>query len=130
MAAVLHIAVGLALGKRRRGEQRGRERLQRERNAEFLHHVGPARIVEVGLDRAGSQHNVEAEAADARHMIEHDLVATLGHDRQLGARIVGPNSDAAETVSEFGADFLPQLEWAERVAGTASARTCSSRWST
>src|SRR3546814_4712592 len=71
-----YIAVGLALGKRRRGEQRGRERLQRERNAEFLHHVGLARIVEVGLDRAGSQHHVEAETADARHVIEQDRKST------------------------------------------------------
>src|SRR3546814_5908505 len=74
------------------------------------HHVGLARIVEVGLDRAGSQHHVEAETADARHVIEHDLVAPLGHDRQFGARLVGPHADAEETEPEFGADFLHLLQ--------------------
>jgi hypothetical protein len=33
-------AVGLALGERRIGEQRGGDRLQRQRHAELLHHVG------------------------------------------------------------------------------------------
>src|SRR3546814_10826103 len=43
-------------------------------------------------------------------MIEHDLVAPLGHDRQFGARLVGPHADAEETEPEFGADFLPLLQ--------------------
>ena len=33
-------AVGLALGERRIGEQRGADRLQRQRDAQLLHHVG------------------------------------------------------------------------------------------
>ena len=55
------------------------------RHAELLHHVGLARIIEVGLDGAGAQHHVEPERADARHVAQHDLVAALGHDRQLVA---------------------------------------------
>src|SRR3546814_16524149 len=43
-------------------------------------------------------------------MIEHDLVAPLGHDRQFGARLVGPHADAEETETEFGADFLHLLQ--------------------
>ena len=61
-------AVGLALGERRIGEQRGRDRLQREADAELLHHVGFGRIVEIDLDGAGAQHHVEAELADPRHV--------------------------------------------------------------
>ncbi len=79
-------AVGLALGERRVGEQRGGDRLQRQADAELLHHVGFGLEVEVDLDGAGAQHHVEAEPADLRHVAAHDRVAALGHQRQLVAR--------------------------------------------
>ena len=66
---IAEVAVGLAFGERRIGEQRGGERLQREADAELLHHVGFGRIIEIDLDRAGPQHHVEAEAADPRHVV-------------------------------------------------------------
>ena len=59
------------------------------------------RIVEIDLDGAGAQHHVEAEGADARHVVEHDLVAALGHDRQLGAGLVGPHAEAEEAEAEL-----------------------------
>ena len=40
VAAEALVAVGLAFGERRIGEQRGRDRLQRQADAELLHHVG------------------------------------------------------------------------------------------
>ena len=40
MAAVRHEAVGLAFGEGRASEECRRERLQGQRHAEFLHHVG------------------------------------------------------------------------------------------
>ncbi len=40
VAAEAAVAVGLALGQRRVGEQGGRDRLEREADAELLHHVG------------------------------------------------------------------------------------------
>ena len=61
-------AVRLAFGERRIGEQRGRDRLQRERDAQLLHHVGFGGEVEIGLHRAGAVHHVEAERADLRHV--------------------------------------------------------------
>src|SRR3546814_5814093 len=43
-------------------------------------------------------------------MREHDPVASLGHDRQFGARLVGPHAQPEETEAEFGADLLDLLE--------------------
>ena len=40
VAAEALVAVGLAFGERRVGEQRGGDRLQRQADAELLHHVG------------------------------------------------------------------------------------------
>ena len=106
VAAVRKEAVGLALGERRIGEQRRRQRLQRQADAELLRHVRFRPIVEVGLDRAGAQHHVEAHAADARHVPQHDVVAALGHDRQRFARLVGPHAEAEEALAGLGADLL------------------------
>ena len=103
-------AVGLALGERRIGEQRGRHRLQREADAEFLHHVGLGRIVEIDLDGAGAKHHVEPELADARHVLAHDLVAALGHHRQFVAALVGPHAEPEEAEPEPVADRLDLLE--------------------
>ena len=97
MAAEALVAVGLALGERRVGEQRRRHRLQGEADAELLHHVGFGRIIEVHLDGAGTQHHVEAEAANFGHVAEHDRVAALGHDRQIVTALVGPHPGAEET---------------------------------
>src|SRR3546814_21038187 len=73
------------------GEQGGGERLKRKADAELLHHVRLAAIVEVGLDGAGPQHHVEAEVPDARHVPQHDAVTPLGHDGQVLAFLVGPD---------------------------------------
>src|SRR3546814_15754261 len=43
-------------------------------------------------------------------MREHDPVASLGHDRQFGARLVGPHAQPEETEAEFGTDLLDLLE--------------------
>ena len=45
-------------------------------------------------------------------MVEHDLVAALGHDRQFGAGLVGPHADPEEPEPELGADFLHLLQMA------------------
>ena len=110
VAAEALVAVGLALGERRVGEERGGDRLQRQADAEFLHHVGFGRIVEVDLDGAGPQHHVEAELADPRHVAQHDVVAALGHDRQIGAGLVRPHAEAEEAEAEPVADRLALLE--------------------
>jgi hypothetical protein len=52
--AVALEAVGLAFGERRVGEQRGGDRLQRQRHAELLHHVGFGGEVEIHLHGAGA----------------------------------------------------------------------------
>ena len=103
-------AVRLAFGEGRVGEQGGGDRLQRQADAELLRHVGFGRIVEVDLDGAGAQHHVEAEAADLRHVVEHDPVAALGHDRQLAARLVRPHAEAEEADAELVADRLDLVE--------------------
>ena len=108
-------AVGPAFGEGRIGEQGGGERLQGEADAELARHVGFGGIIEIDLDGAGAEHHVEAEAADLRHVIEHDRVAALGHDRQLAAGLVGPHAEAEEAEAELLADRLALGEVAARL---------------
>ncbi len=68
VTAIAEEAVRPALGERRVGEQRRRDRLPREPDPELLDHVGLGGEVEVGLDRARAQHHVEAELAPGRHV--------------------------------------------------------------
>ena len=79
-------AVRLALRERRIGEQRGRQRLQLQRDLHLAPHVGFRREVEIHLDRAAAVHHVEAVAADLRHVGGHDVVARFRHARRLGKR--------------------------------------------
>ena len=88
--------LGLPFGEGRAGEDRGRDRLQRQRHAELLDHVGLVGEVEVHLDGAGAVHHVEAALADHRHVARHHLVALLGHARRLVERPVGREADAQE----------------------------------
>ena len=48
-------------------------------------------------------------------MPEHDRVAALGHDRQLGAGLVGPHAEAEEAEAEAVADRLALLEVPRRL---------------
>ena len=101
VAAVALEARLLALLERRVGEQRGGDGLQRQRDAELLHHVGFGVEVEIGLHRTGAQHHVDAELALLGHVLAHDLVAALGHPVHVGAR---PFRSEAET-DEGGTDL-------------------------
>ena len=82
-----------------------RDRLQRERDAQLLHHVGFGGEVEVGLHRAGAVHHVEAERADLRHVGRHDAVAPLRHHRHLGARPVRRHAEPEEADAERARDL-------------------------
>ena len=99
--AVAQVAVGLAFGERRIGEQRGGDRLQRQRYAELLHHVRFGRVVQVHLYRAGAGHHVQAERTDLGHVRTHDLVATLGHPGHLVALPLRLEAHAEETQLQF-----------------------------
>jgi hypothetical protein len=106
VASVGEEAVGGSLLEGRIGEERSGERLEGEPDAEFLRHVRFGRIIEVHLDGAGAEHHVEAERADPRHVAEHDRVAALGHDRQVGAGLVRPHAEAEEADAHALADRL------------------------
>ena len=101
MAAIGQVTVGLPFGEGRIGEECRRQRLQRKAGAEFLHHGRLARIVEIDLDGAGPQHHIEPQIADAGHVVLHDLVAALGHHRQVGSRLVRPHAEAEEAHAEL-----------------------------
>ena len=103
-------AVRPAFGEGRIGEERGGERLEGEADAELAGHVAFRGVIEVGLDGTGAQHHVEAERADLRHVVQHDLVAALGHDRQLGAGLVRPHAHAEEAEPELVAYRLALVE--------------------
>ena len=57
-----------------------------------MRHVGFAGIVQIDLNGAGAQHHVEAHAAHARHMAQHDFIAPFGHDGQFFTGLVGPQA--------------------------------------
>jgi hypothetical protein len=94
VTAIAEEAVGPALGEGRVGEERGGHRLQRQADAELLHHVGFRGEVQVHLHRAGAQHHVEAEVALLGHVFAHDLVAPLGHPGDVLARPLGVEAQA------------------------------------
>ena len=121
------IAVGLALGERRVREQRGSDRLQRDRHAKLLDHVGFGREIEIGLHRAGAIHHVEAERADLRHVGGHDFVASLRHFRYFGARPTRRHADAEKADTQRLRHFahLREMrhELARRLMHSAQLRT-------
>ncbi len=110
MAAIAEIAVRLAFGERRIGKQRGAKRLQRQADAELLGHVGFAGIVQIGLHRAGAQHHIEPELAHLRHLLQHDGIAPLGHDGQLGAGGDRIETQAEEAQPQLGAHLQALLQ--------------------
>ena len=74
-------------------------------SAELGHHVGLGGEVEVGLHRAGAEHHVQAQAADLGHVGAHDLVAALGHHRDLRRAVqVGRVAEAGEAEAQLLAD--------------------------
>ena len=106
MASEALVAVGLAFRERRVGEQGRRDRLQGEADTELLYHVGFGTIVQINLNGTGAEHHVEPEIADPRHVAKHDRVSALGHDRQVGPRLVGPHAKAEEAQAKPVADRL------------------------
>ena len=73
----------LAILEGRVCKQRRRHRLQCERRAELLAHVGLVREIEVHLHRAGAQHHIEAERADFWHVTAHDPVTAFRHEADV-----------------------------------------------
>ena len=110
VAAIALEAHGLAFDERRVGEQGGGQRLQRERHAELLHHVGFGLEVEVGLHGTGAQHHVDAELALLGHVLAHDLVAPLGHPVDVLARPLRREAQADEARADLARDLLDLVE--------------------
>ena len=96
MRAIGEEAVGAAFGERRVGEQRRRDRLQREAHAQLLHHVGFGAEIEIGLHRTRAEHHLPPEPADLLHVGLHDPVAALGHHRRLFERPQRREAEAEE----------------------------------
>ena len=108
--------LGFAFRERRVREQGRRHRLQRERHAQFLHHVGFGGEIEIGLHRAGPVHHVETERADLGHVSRHDLVAALRHFRHLGARPAWRHADAEKADTERARDLAHLGEMRHQLA--------------
>src|SRR3546814_6781388 len=45
-------------------------------------------------------------AAHTRHMVQHDAIAPLGHDRQFVAALVGPHAKTKKTQAQRVADIF------------------------
>ena len=97
--------VRLALEKRRTGEQRGCHRLQRQRHAHLLHHVGLGTEIQINLHRTGPVHHLRAVGAHAAHVICHQAVAPLWHHRHLAMRPFGRCPHAQKPHAHRPGDF-------------------------
>ncbi len=97
MAAIAEVAGRFAFQEWRVGEQRGRDRLQRQRGAELLDHIPFAGKVQIDLHRAGAFHHVQAQRAHARHVLTHDAIALLGHPGNFLAFRARVESQAQES---------------------------------
>jgi hypothetical protein len=102
--------LGLAFSERRVGEQCRCNWLQSQAYPELLHHVGFRTVVKINLNGTGPKHHVESETANPGHMPKHDPVAALGHDWQVGSRLVGPHAEAEEAEPKPVADGLHLLK--------------------
>ncbi len=99
-AAFGKVAVEPPVGEGRVGEQRGRERLQSDGDAQLLDHIGFAGKVVVRLHGTGAKHHVEAARADLGHVAFHDRIAALGHARNLGQRPFRAHPEVEEADAE------------------------------
>ncbi len=106
LRAVALEAARLAFDEGRVGEKRRGDRLQRQRDAQLLHHVGFVGEVEVDLHGTGAGHHVDAERAHLRHVVAHDLIAGARHPLGLVARPFRLEAHAEEADAELGADRL------------------------
>ena len=111
------VAVRLAVGEGRIGEDRGGDGLQRQGHAQLLHHVGFRRVVHVHLHGRRAVHHVEAERADLRHVVGHDAVAGLRHHRRLGPRPERAHAEGEKADAEALADRLRVGQMLRRFAG-------------
>ena len=82
-AAPRLVAVHFAFEEGRVGKKGRRDRLQSQRHAQFLHHVGLGPEIEVHLHGAGAAHHGRAHGADLLHVAVHQLVTPLGHQRHV-----------------------------------------------
>ncbi len=96
------VAVGLALEEGGTGAKRGGHRLQRQRHAQLLHHVGFRPEIEVHLHGAGAIHHLGAVRANLAHVIGHQPVAALGHARHLVMRPDRRGTDAGKAHAHVG----------------------------
>ena len=111
------IAVLLALRNRRIAKQRGRQRLQRKADAELFHHIRFIAEIEVHLHRAGAQHHIKAHGADARHILAHDLVATLRHPGHIFALRQRMKANRRKAQAQGGGDFAHLIQMVEKLGG-------------
>ena len=121
------VAVRLAVGEGRIGEDRGRDRLQRQGHAQLLHHVGFGRVVHVHLHGRRAVHHVEAERADFRHVVGHDAVAGFRHHRRLGPRPERAHAEGEKADAEALADRLRVGRDAAPFRGRSRARSAAAR---
>ena len=77
------MAIRFAFKKRRVGKERRRHRLKRNRGAHLLDHVRLGGKIKVHLHGAGAPHHIATHRPDFLHVIVHEFVAALGHERHL-----------------------------------------------
>ena len=138
VAAPAFHAIGLAIQKRRIREQRGRNRLQSQCHAELLNHVRLGREIEVHLHGTGPVHHGFAHGADAVHVIGHQLIPALGHDRHLLMAPLRGSAQTDEADADLGRDVLDVAQvgvhlitgFVDRAQGRAGQFQLSARFQT
>ena len=80
--------------------------MQRDADAEFLHHVRFALEIIVSLHGTGPLHHVEAQSADLLHVSAHHHVAALRHELDIGARRCRVEPGPQHADAKLGIDLL------------------------
>ena len=108
-------AVWTIFRKGRICEQRGDERLERQRDAQLRNHIGLARKIEIGLHGRRAEHHVHAHRTDAGHVVRHDRITLLRHDGRLPARPERRHAEIEKADSQVAGDRRHVVEVADEL---------------
>ena len=105
IAAPGFVIVHLALKEGRVRKQRNSNRLQRQGNTQFLHHVSLGSEIQVHLHRTGPTHHGAAHRADFLHIVVHQPIAAFRHQWHL---VMRPDRSRTQT-DELRPDLIGDI---------------------
>ena len=71
--------------KRRVRKQGSGNWLKRKRGSEFAHHIAFICVIQIHLNRTGTQHHIQTEITALWHIFAHNFIAPLWHPGNIAA---------------------------------------------